>query len=548
MRTIFIFCLVLLPTIIAAQHLTCDPRHFFEHFLPLPHDPRCCQRNQVYLVGEPEPCNNQGWVLYFEDNFDENTLDLSKWRYPYQGILGGFSFKGWKNWYANTGTTPSKPISDNIKVENGSLKIMAKKENVPINGTYVADWATNPPTTGSSTFDYSSGWVESKKNFGYGWYEIRCKIPKGKGMWPAFWLFSGQDGYNFEIDIFEFWNENSCLGSYDSERLSKNPHQNLHSDKNPDGTEKTCSTEIYKSCSNWPSTGFDADFHVFALEWDYYKIVWYIDGQAIRTEYRFTNLLGQNLGCNSLSNPLLLAQYWPFTDNMYVLLNLGVQHDEGSEPDANTTFPKVFEIDYFRYYKRAPCAANVAISSKPQLNLSSLLYNTLMGQNVTVSGTVTINSNEQLEIVASNEIVLNPGFEAADDAEFVAHIDPGYCDITKMAVNNQISEAQQAEYFVGEVNETSLGVNEIISETEEIKLYPNPANDHLSIELPEVWRGVSSIKISDAWGRELVQYKQNNANEVIDLDIGYLSDGMYVLEVFNKESGKSCLKRFLKKD
>ncbi len=37
-------------------------------------------------------------------------------------------------------------------------------------------------------FDYTSGMIYSNYKFDYGMFEIKCKIPKGKGFWPAFWM------------------------------------------------------------------------------------------------------------------------------------------------------------------------------------------------------------------------------------------------------------------------------------------------------------------------------------------------------------------------
>ncbi|MNJ82985.1 Endo-1,3-1,4-beta-glycanase ExsH [compost metagenome] len=304
-------------------------------------------------------CDYSSWFLDFEDSFDGKELSTSNWKIPYQGILAGFDFAsgGSKQWYANTSKTPEIPVSHNIQLENGMLKLIAVKEPKPIVGSYVSDWSTSPPKRDTASFDYSSGWIESEKQFGYGYYEARCKLPKGKGMWPAFWMFSGKDGYAFEIDIFEFWNESSCLGIYDSERLSKNPHWNIHSNRVQLQRDITCPTDLYKPCQSWPEEGLDDGFHVFGLEWDFYKMVWYIDGEKVRTTYRFITKKGEPIDCRSkVKNPweMFEAYFWPDTETMDVRFNLGVQYNNGNEPDQDTAFPMAFEIDYFRFYKQVP--------------------------------------------------------------------------------------------------------------------------------------------------------------------------------------------------
>ncbi|MDR0802280.1 glycoside hydrolase family 16 protein [Fluviicola sp.] len=305
-------------------------------------------------------CSYNAWVLEFEDAFDGKDLNYSHWKLPYQGVLAGFDFanSGSKQWYANTGKTPETSVSNNIRVENGVLKLIAVKEPKPIVGSYVTDWSVNPPTRDTASFEYSSAWIESEKQFGYGYYETRCKLPKGKGMWPAFWLFSGKDGFAFEIDIFEFWNESSCLGSYDSNRLSKNPHWNIHSNKALFPTDVTCPTDLCKPCQgqSWSDQGLDADYHVYGLEWDYYKISWYIDGEKVRTTWHFVNRKGEPVTCRSEAknlDDLYEAWFWPDTETMDVRFNLAVQYNNKNESEKDAVFPMAFEIDYFRYYKQS---------------------------------------------------------------------------------------------------------------------------------------------------------------------------------------------------
>jgi beta-glucanase (GH16 family) len=304
-------------------------------------------------------CNHHAWLLAFEDNFDAKSLNLRNWKLPYQGVLAGFDFLtgGSKQWYANSGTTPALSIDSNIQLQNGVLKLIARRESTPIVGTFVTDWSSNPPKAVTDTFAYSSAWIETQEHYGYGRFETRCKIPKGKGLWPAFWMFSGKEGYNLEIDIFEFWNESACLGNYDADRLSKNPHWNIHSNQLMHPNDLTNPSDQYKPCQKWPETGYDDDFHVFDLEWDFYKMVWLIDGVAVRTTYHFLTSKGKPIDCHTKvinRSTIREAYFWPDTESMDVRFNLGVQFGKGKEPLPSDEYPKVFEVDYFRYYKQVP--------------------------------------------------------------------------------------------------------------------------------------------------------------------------------------------------
>jgi beta-glucanase (GH16 family) len=505
--------------------------------------------------------SNTDWKLFFEDNFDGSSLDESKWVIPYQGVLGGYNFDGWKNWYANTGITPSKPISDNLVVENGSLKIIARKENPPITGTVVTSWTSGgaPLTTMTTNYDYSSGWVESKKEFSYGWYEIKCTIPKGRGFWPAFWLFDQHNGTRSELDIFEFWNESACgtNGAFKPNMLSKNPHWTLHSNKyHPGGDDTQCAYDMYGCASNG-GVDYSAIPHVFAVDWSPFVIVWYIDGTEVNRMYRYNtfNLInGQStpIDCDNalIDNNYYANESWPTSDRMQVRFNLAMQYGNtnpkhqnlgfNNAPDATTPFPSTFDIEYFRYYKRnGPCPTSGTISSFP---LDQEMYSHFVGQNIIATNEV-INANYVVEMTASNTVTLNPGFEAADDSYFFAHIDPNYCVVYPgMAVNNEYQEKIPDKYQDQE--STSLGVNTLSSDLDILKVYPNPSSDHVMIELTSS-KGLNLIEITDNQGRHLLR-DTRELNEVMNLDVSTFSPGTYFIKILNKGTGKVYLERFTK--
>lgn len=170
---------------------------------------QACDGINVYLT-EAGQCNYDPWITVFEDHFEGNALDKSRWVLPNQGVIRNFDHSKEKQWYANTGHSPSLPIENNVQINNGILHLISNRESTPIIGTYVVDWNTNPWTYATESFSYTSGEIDSKYKFGYGWYEIRCKIPTGKGFWPAFWIYGeNSSGVNNEIDIFEFWDNNT---------------------------------------------------------------------------------------------------------------------------------------------------------------------------------------------------------------------------------------------------------------------------------------------------------------------------------------------------
>ena len=134
---------------------------------------------------------DEEWQLVWSDEFDGSSLNTNNWNIE----LGDGSDKGltrWGNgelqWY-----TP-----DNYEVSDGSLKIMAKAEEVVAGFPYTSTRIT----------------TENKVDFTYGRVEARIKMPQGQGLWPAFWMLSTDSPYGGvwaatgEIDIVETANIN----------------------------------------------------------------------------------------------------------------------------------------------------------------------------------------------------------------------------------------------------------------------------------------------------------------------------------------------------
>jgi beta-glucanase (GH16 family) len=135
------------------------------------------------LLDQPQQCVREDYKLVFHDEFNGDKLDTSKWYtfYPYGPVSQPDSCA-----FCRTHVSANIYRDENCILENGILKLKTDK----IKG----DWF-------GRSFDYTSGLVHSKQQFRtYSKYEIRCKLPKGKQQWPAFWIF----GWNTEIDIFEF--------------------------------------------------------------------------------------------------------------------------------------------------------------------------------------------------------------------------------------------------------------------------------------------------------------------------------------------------------
>jgi beta-glucanase (GH16 family) len=126
-----------------------------------------------------------GWKLTFSDEFGGSTLDTSKWT-PEHSTYGD----GGGSIHCNT--------PNNLRVTGGALVIEGRKEHIRC------------PNNGGIDREYSTGLVRTRGKFSqaYGRYEVRAKMPEGKGLWTGLWLLSehypyGHNGQSGEIDIVE---------------------------------------------------------------------------------------------------------------------------------------------------------------------------------------------------------------------------------------------------------------------------------------------------------------------------------------------------------
>lgn len=234
----------------------------------------------------------------WQDEFNTpGKPDAAKWSYD----LGDH---GWGN---NELENYTDKI-ENAKVENGNLVITAIKEP-------------------SGKRDFSSARLVSKGkgDFLYGKFEIRAKLPKGRGTWPAIWMLFSQNNYgnngwpdNGEIDIMEH------VG-FDQDRV----HGNIHT--------KAFNHSIHTNKGNSVTVkGVSEDFHVYACEWTPEAITILLDGKPYFTFKKEASYQWQE---------------WPFDKPQHLILNVAVGGNWGGQKGVdNSIFPQKMEIDYVRVY------------------------------------------------------------------------------------------------------------------------------------------------------------------------------------------------------
>jgi beta-glucanase (GH16 family) len=173
--------------------------------------------------------------------------------------------------------------------------------------------------------------TQGKKEFQYGRFEARVKLPYGQGIWPAFWTL-GHDistvGWpaSGEIDILEMVGGGS--GGDSSELRDDSIVSSVHY-KQVDGSHMNKGNVFTLN-----SGIFNNDFHVVSMVWDVNYIYYFLDG----IQY----------GAQEITSA---DRYDEFHKMHFIILNLAVGGVWPGYPDQYTTFPQNYYIDYVRVYQ-----------------------------------------------------------------------------------------------------------------------------------------------------------------------------------------------------
>lgn len=246
--------------------------------------------------GYISPSSYGGYKLIWSDEFEGKELSQQFWNYE----IGNGS-NGWGNNELQYYTSNKK----NVFLSGGNLIIEARQENI-------------------DAFKYSSARLttKSKKEFSFGRVDIRAKLPKGKGVWPALWML----GANIstvgwpscgEIDIMEL------IGS-----VPNKVHGTVH-------WKGASGNHTYIGGETSINGDFSQEFHVFSIIWEKDMIKWLVDEKEY---YRFTKTMAGS------------ATY-PFNDPEFFLFNVAVGGNWPGSPDNTTVFPQRMIVDYIRVFQ-----------------------------------------------------------------------------------------------------------------------------------------------------------------------------------------------------
>lgn len=237
------------------------------------------------------------YQLVWSDEFNTDGMpDTTKWGYD----VGG---NGWGN---NELEYYTAARQENARVVGGNLVIEARRESM-----------------GGRNYTSARMLSKNKAQWTYGKFEIRAKLPKGRGTWPAIWMLAATNPLNWpddgELDIME-------EVGFDANNIVGTAHNKLYNGAN--GKQKSGNVLIKDAQDS---------FHVYSIEWTGSQVTWYVDGN-----FYFT-----------YNNPGTGTDSWPYLKDFFMILNLAIGGNWGGQQGVDdSVFPQSMLIDYVRVYQK----------------------------------------------------------------------------------------------------------------------------------------------------------------------------------------------------
>ena len=327
------------------------------------------------LVFAQTPANDPHWQLKWEDQF--NSFDENRW------ARGNYVVHGSKN---------VMYLKDQVYVSNGNLVIAVSKNPIecptnPLFSPYICDSCTP-----GKTYNYRSGWVQTFAEYStqFGYIEARFKCSWRKGLQYAFWTFSHAptNSNSAEIDIIE------TTGKFKTSSEFTTCLHTCYKDTDPKCIKPDLARD--HAFSNFSFS----DYHTYAIEWDANRIVWYLDGKAIRTS-KNAQLDNYN---HSIIDPVILN------------FNVGIRGDNINNSGFTTEF---MQIDYVKVYS-LKCDKNTVVTQIPNFNT----YDYAVKKSISLGSNTTMPAGSNITLRATDFIELKPGFEVQIGRQLYLDVSP----------------------------------------------------------------------------------------------------------------------------
>lgn len=254
------------------------------------------------------------WQLVWHDEFNGEELDAEKW-----------SPDIWAPRKVNDEDQAYTDREKNIRIENGHLVIEAHREDY-------------------EGARYTSGRIHTagKGDFLYGRFEVRARLPRGQGSWPAIWMLpSDPYRYSTTCEPGEDWQGSSTCDAWpNSGEIDIMEHVGYQMGH----VHGTVHNEAYY-WAKWEQRkgrvlidGVDKDFHVYVLEWSPDRIDMFVD------DIHYFTYVNEGSGWRA----------WPYDHPFHLILNIAVGGVWGRAggPIDESIFPQRMLVDYARIYRR----------------------------------------------------------------------------------------------------------------------------------------------------------------------------------------------------
>jgi len=282
--------------------LTFEASHFMIRPLTIPH--QTAGQPITPIAAQPQQDPKSGMRLVFAEEFDRLRLTGDReggiWEpaYPW-GARSNADNHELEYYLDPRPGREAEPLSSitPFKMKSGILSLTALK-------------AEGDQLSASHGLPYLSGMLNTSKSFSftYGYVEMRARLPRGAGLWPALWLLPVKGGWPPEIDIMEE------IGN-----RADRYYGSVHSSRNGGRSETVIPID---------TVDLSKGYNTFGMKWDAQSIDWFLNGLKVATA----------------STPPDINQ------PMYLLINLAIGGHWAGPPDDTTPFPAHFDIDYIKVY------------------------------------------------------------------------------------------------------------------------------------------------------------------------------------------------------
>ena len=236
----------------------------------------------------------------WSDEFDDNAIDTSKWRFEIGTGASGWGNNEWE-YYTDR--------KENAYIKDGVLHIRAQKEDYK-----------------GSKYTSARMITKDKFSFTYGTVEARIALPTGKGIWPAFWMLGQNiDKVSWpacgEIDIIEAINDENIV--YGTHHWQYNGNHASYGNNTKDyyGTSKELDI---------------TQFHTYKMVWNEKLIAMYVDD----FKYQEIDIEKAKDGLEAFHKP------------QFFILNVAVAGNWPCFEVDDTQFPNEMLVDYIRVESR----------------------------------------------------------------------------------------------------------------------------------------------------------------------------------------------------